>query len=181
MWLNLPVSSASWPLSMNDLPLKTGDVRLSFKTWHAHQPATVFGSRKKPKLGSYVSSDSACNPSLVSVIANYPVYIASVEMDEGSNCQTLSPTDEDFLLFFWTVLAQLNYCNFLLAGCPLYQIDSLQNFQNSAAEFVLCERGTPFHWLPMRARIASWLRILYCLVRLSIFLTSVLLISQIKE
>ena len=59
------------------------------------------------------------------------------------------------------ILSKLDYCNVLLAGCPLYLINKLQKLQNSAARLVLHaskrDCATPLlkilHWLPIQARI----------------------------
>ena len=59
------------------------------------------------------------------------------------------------------VLSRLNYCNFLLSGCPQHLLNRLQKVQNSAADLILkaskTDHITPhlrtLHWLSVDARI----------------------------
>ena len=59
------------------------------------------------------------------------------------------------------VMSRLDYCNFLLYGCPKYRINRLQKVQIDAACLILkvpkTDHVTPhlqaLHWLPVDARI----------------------------
>ena len=59
------------------------------------------------------------------------------------------------------VMSRLDYCNFLLYGCPQYLINRLQKVQNNAARLILKVLTTyhitphlqTLHWLPVNARI----------------------------
>ena len=59
------------------------------------------------------------------------------------------------------VMSRLDYCNFLLYGCPQYLINRLQKVQNNAARLILKVLTTyhitphlqTLHWLPKDARI----------------------------
>ena len=59
------------------------------------------------------------------------------------------------------VLSRLNYCNFLLSGCPQHLLNRLQKVQNNAALFILKAPRTDhisshlrtLNWLPIDARI----------------------------
>ena len=59
------------------------------------------------------------------------------------------------------VLSRLDYCNCLLAGCPLNLIDRMQKVQNAAARLIFKAKKSDhikpilqsLHWLPIRARI----------------------------
>ena len=59
------------------------------------------------------------------------------------------------------VISKLDYCNILLTGLPVHQLDRLQKLQNWAARLVMCARKcshiTPHlmepHWLPVCQRV----------------------------
>ena len=65
------------------------------------------------------------------------------------------------LLSASTVLSRLDYCNWLLSGCPEHLLEKLQKFQNSGARLVPRPRRRNYisllllalHWLPIQARI----------------------------
>ena len=66
------------------------------------------------------------------------------------------------------ILSRLDYCNSLLAGCPLYLLSKLQKAQNNAARLIFrttrSAHVTPvlhsLHWLPIEQRIEYKLSLL---------------------
>ena len=78
----------------------------------------------------------------------------------SSICHFLTPQATQTLVCA-LIISRLDYCNCLLAGCPLYLIDRMQKVQNAAARLIFKAKKSyhikpilqSLYWLPIRARM----------------------------
>ena len=82
---------------------------------------------------------------------------AYIQIRHISSIRHLLTTQATQTLVCSLVLSRLDYCNFLLSGCPQYLLDKLQKVQNAAARLVYKAKKSDhihliletLHWLPV--------------------------------
>ena len=115
-----------------------------------------------------------------------------IDIQRISSIHHLLSIDATKTLLSAFVLPQLDYCNSLFYGSPMYMLERLQKVQNSAARLILqCRKQNHIspllmflHWLPINARIECILSVIchsFFLGLSPIYLSDLLLVYTPKR
>ena len=149
-------------LKLNDDKTEAVLIKSNRTTFPNAQPTSL-------RVGSADSPFTTCARNLGFMISDMPLdkhisnvcRSAYVEIRQISSiCQYLTVEVTKTLVCAF-VLSKLDYCNFLLSGCPLHILRRLQEVQSSAAKLVFKSRRRnhvqsflqALHWLPVQARV----------------------------
>ena len=111
------------------------------------------------------------------------VHSADFELRRINSIHHLLSTDTTKILVSSFVLLCLDYCNFLLSGCPQYLINKLQTVQNNVVCLVLRVLRTDhispclasLHWLPTDSQIQyKVMSLYYNCINSTVYLTELL-------